>query len=319
MAPRHSQFSFVSTITGLGSIVADDARQRGLAPTRIENDGRADIVTFAGLDWTQLAGLRTAEAVYVGIQRLVLRRTARETARQLSAEAVGRSRIRLVVRLRDEQRFTRTALRNEFARQLAPIVAPRGPAAELWIVQTSPKALLAGIRVPTAPGVVLRRTVERPAALRPAVAAAMVHVAGRLGTILDPCCGTGTIPIEAIHAGAVAIGGDIDPTAVAAARANGAPSVVGLDARRLPFADDGFSAVVTNLPFGRQHLVQGAPVAWYRRVLSEALRVAPHVVVLAAPTTPFRQALGRLDVRLRARHDLDLLGNRTAMWVADRR
>jgi tRNA G10 N-methylase Trm11 len=91
------------------------------------------------------------------------------------------------------------------------------------------------------------------------------------------------------------------------------------DAQRVALRDNSATAVVTNLPFGRQHVVQGSPVAWYRRVLTESLRIAPQAVVLAAATTPFRQALGRLDADLAGRYEINLLGNRTVIWDVRRR
>jgi hypothetical protein len=59
-------------------------------------------------------------------------------------------------------------------------------------------------------------------------------------------------------------------------------------------------------------------VAWYRRVLTEALRVAPCAVVLAPPSTPFHQALGRLHVDVQERHDIHLLGRRATIWALTR-
>jgi 23S rRNA G2445 N2-methylase RlmL len=64
-----------------------------------------------------------------------------------------------------------------------------------------------------------------PGSLKPPVAAALGWVAGLQGepggmTLVDPCCGAGTIVIEAARGGAMAIGGDIDPEAVVATRVN---------------------------------------------------------------------------------------------------
>ena len=75
---------------------------------------------------------------------------------------------------------------------------------------------------------------------------------------------------------------------------------------------------MTNLPFGGQYRVQGLPVAWYRRVLAEASRVAPTVIVLAAPSSPYRQALGRLRLDLRVRHDITRLGKPSTIWALER-
>lgn len=147
----------------------------------------------------------------------------------------------------------------------------------------------------------------------------MVSVAGdRGGRLLDPCCGSGAILAEAALAGWTAVGGDLVDEATAATTLNATGDVIRLDARQLPFRDDQFGVVVSNLPFGHQYEVQGAPVAWYRRTLSEATRVAPRAVVLAPASTPFRQALGRMNVTLRERHNVEVLGRPSTIWVIDR-
>ncbi len=66
------------------------------------------------------------------------------------------------------------------------------------------------------------RRESRPGAVHPPVAAAMLRLAQpRPGErLLDPFCGTGTIPIEAVPTGVLAIGTDAEPAAVAAATAN---------------------------------------------------------------------------------------------------
>jgi tRNA G10 N-methylase Trm11 len=157
--------------------------------------------------------------------------------------------------------------------------------------------------------------VEREGALRPVIAAAMVHLAGPArGTLIDPCCGGGTILAEAASAGWRCAGGDLDSGAIAATVANTQAPVALLDARRLPFQDDAADVVVTNLPFGRQYPIPGSPVAWYRRVLQEAMRVAPTAVVLAPRTTAFRQALGRLPIELNDRIDITVLGRPATIW-----
>jgi 23S rRNA G2445 N2-methylase RlmL len=97
-----------------------------------------------------------------------------------------------------------------------------------------------------------------PGSLKPAVAAALLRLAGvRQGTrLLDPCCGAGTILIEAKATGATVFGGDIDREAVTAARLNAAEAGVIIpiqhwDARSLPIVDDSVARVISNLPWGR--------------------------------------------------------------------
>ncbi|NDU74605.1 methyltransferase domain-containing protein [Actinomadura sp. DSM 109109] len=118
--------------------------------------------------------------------------------------------------------------------------------------------------------------------LHPPLAAAMAVLAGiRPGhTVLDPCCGAGTLLIEAAHArpGARLYGFDLSPDAVAAARANADAVPVRVDrgdAGRLPLADASVDRVLCNPPWGAQVQPRGSladsPFRWWtelRRVLA---------------------------------------------------
>src|SRR5690606_3749488 len=103
------------------------------------------------------------------------------------------------------------------------------------------------------------KVVERPGALKPSVAAAMLVLAAvqPAHRLIDPCCGSGTILIEAGLLGANAQGGDLDAEAVAAARANAQAAQIAIpieqwDARSLPLPPASVDRVVSNLPWGRQ-------------------------------------------------------------------
>jgi 23S rRNA G2445 N2-methylase RlmL len=119
-----------------------------------------------------------------------------------------------------------------------------------------------------------------PGSLKPPVAAALLSLAGMEPglRVLDPCCGAGTIPIEAALSGAASIGGDGDARAVEAARANAAAAGVPValrawDARSLPLAGGSVDRVVSNLPWGREVAVGGAVEDVYRRICGEIERV----------------------------------------------
>jgi tRNA (guanine6-N2)-methyltransferase len=111
-----------------------------------------------------------------------------------------------------------------------------------------------------------------PGTLHPPVAAALLRLAGPAGLVVDPCCGDGTIPVEAavdpgrrpLGPGPVAIGCDLAPdrvvNALANARSAGAARRVLLsvaDGARLPMRDASAEArrgvpgvaVVTNPPW----------------------------------------------------------------------
>ena len=118
------------------------------------------------------------------------------------------------------------------------------------------------------------------ASLKPPVAAAMLQLAevSPGHKLLDPCCGAGTILIEGALMGASACGGDLDAEAVNAARANakmaGVPvDIQTWDARMLPIPAESISRIVTNLPWGRQIIVDEPLEAFYQDVCAEMERV----------------------------------------------
>ncbi|MEO3811141.1 methyltransferase domain-containing protein [Sphaerisporangium sp. B11E5] len=126
-----------------------------------------------------------------------------------------------------------------------------------------------------------------PGTLHPPVAAAMARLAGLQPghTVLDPCCGAGTLLAEAyLHQPeCVPRGYDLSPAAVHAARANTAAAtgtgppitVERADAGRLPVADGTVDRVLCNPPWGGQvppgGLLARSASAWWaglRRVLA---------------------------------------------------
>ncbi|WP_283136613.1 methyltransferase domain-containing protein [Rhizohabitans arisaemae] len=122
-----------------------------------------------------------------------------------------------------------------------------------------------------------------PGTLHPPVAAAMAILADVLPgqRVLDPCCGAGTLLIEAERAQPLGRfqGYDLDPAALRAARVNAAGStavrVGAADAGDLPLADGSVDRVVANPPWGAQvragGRLAGAPERWWaeiRRVLT---------------------------------------------------
>lgn len=121
------------------------------------------------------------------------------------------------------------------------------------------------------------KVAERAGALKPPVAAAMLRLAEIVAgqRLIDPCCGSGTILIEAALAGAVAQGGDSDAEAVEAARVNAQAAGVSIgiaqwDARNLPLHAASVNCVVSNLPWGRQI---AADEGLYQGVCQEIERV----------------------------------------------
>ncbi|MCK2241608.1 MULTISPECIES: methyltransferase domain-containing protein [unclassified Crossiella] len=91
-----------------------------------------------------------------------------------------------------------------------------------WRVTLEGERALVGLRIGERP--LHRREyrrVTRAGSVHPPVAAAMARLGGVGGRMLDPCCGAGTLAVEAALAGAeLVLGFDRDAEAVAAARAN---------------------------------------------------------------------------------------------------
>jgi len=120
-----------------------------------------------------------------------------------------------------------------------------------------------------------------PGSLRPPVAAAMLACAGALPgeRLLDPCCGAGTILVEAHSRGLHVLGGDCDQVALDAAGANLATAGHGgvrlqrWDLTALPLADGSVERVVTNLPWDRQVAVGSELEGFHRRAMHEIARV----------------------------------------------
>jgi len=113
------------------------------------------------------------------------------------------------------------------------------------------------------------------------MARAMVNLGGLPGQrLLDPCCGAGTILIEAADMGLKAVGCDINPLwpprAAENARKHGlAVETFAGDAREI---DGHFDVVVTNLPYGRNTPWEAdlAP-----QILAHMRRLAPRLVVVS--------------------------------------
>ncbi len=367
---------FVLAAPGLAPLVQRElADLPGVQVDDVGNDGRADVVLCtvdAGRE-AALLRLRTVDDVFVELGRTfrsegdkphwIVRRVLRpgrlEAATGLwrstnpgpgnrgrgSRGARQRLTYRVVARVLQERTWKRTELRRALDAGVSdaePSWRADDPAQiEVWTLEYVKGRFVAGLRLTTAR---MRqhggRESERPGALRPPLAAAMVALAGAppgrrpgrsstsgkpgrgdlSGTLLDPCCGSGTILAEARAVGWEVQGRDIDASAVSASRRNAdTPHVQDGDARDLDLPDASVDAVVSNLPFGRQYEVQGDPAVWIADVLAELARVTRPGgrVVLLVPELPKPAVPAAL--RLRDRHQVRLLGTTSTIWAYDRR
>jgi 23S rRNA G2445 N2-methylase RlmL len=338
---------FASVVPGMAALVARQLDQlRGIRVIDTGFDGRSDLVLFdvdrgrRELLWS----LRTIEDLFVEVGRTMRSSSDRpqriagriwrpervEKALSVWAAEVrplaGTMTYRVIARVLQERSFLRTELRKALTQAIStdkPRWRFADPAqVEVWASEYQAGRIVAGLRLSD---VSMRqhdgREVERSGALRPTVAAMMVSLAGRPdGTLLDPCCGSGTILSEAAALGWRHIrGGDIDPEAVEIARRNAPTAQVDQwDLRRLDRPDSSVSAIVANLPFGQQFEVQGSMSTWLAEALDEMARVTRPGgrLVLLTPNIPARVLPA--GVRLRSNDVVRLLGTRTMLWVFDR-
>jgi 23S rRNA G2445 N2-methylase RlmL len=268
---------FATAIPGLHPVLAREIealRGARAAPLR-EFDGRNDVVSFTARGSGGLIGLRTAEDAFAEVSSVHGQERLGAVVGGLWNQQGGLERalsvytgvhplrarmtFRVVARVRSEQRFLRTELRDELVRRVLQTRSRwrlADPAdLELWVLETSPSRFRLGIRLSSAS---MRhrtgRPTERPGALRPTVAAAMAYLAhasspdqppatsnpapgpsdpapgpenpapgsGKVAgeVLLDPCCGTGTVLAEAAAQGWDPVGGDLDPAAIEATRQN---------------------------------------------------------------------------------------------------
>jgi tRNA (guanine6-N2)-methyltransferase len=140
-----------------------------------------------------------------------------------------------------------------------------------------------------------------PGSLKPPVAAALARLAQvKSGMrVLDPFCGAGTILIEVAMMGAEAVGGDLNSEAVSYAQENARnadveSSVQQWDATNLPLGESAVDCVISNLPWGRQIVVDENLRSLYQRSLAEMRRVVkPEGKILLLTTFP--ELLGEVD------------------------
>jgi predicted RNA methylase len=149
-----------------------------------------------------------------------------------------------------------------------------------------------------------------PASTNPVIAAVMVRLAkvepGQ--TLLDPCCGAGTLMVAAAEqtdaAQLIASDHDRHWSGVTATNLSRralpatAPvtTVLRADMRALPLADTSIDRIVANLPFGKRVGSHAGNVELYPKVLSELARLLPRkgrAVLLTEDKRLFTQSVQR--------------------------
>jgi 23S rRNA G2445 N2-methylase RlmL len=340
LVPSQTLRMFVTCLPGLTPLVGTQLGQAGVRITADGFDGRADLLMVeATADGrNSVLAARSIDDVFVEVGRAD--RSRGDSPHQIASllwqpESVQRAlsvwaqyrqplnkgmTFRVITRVLSEKAFRRTDLRQRLTQRIGQDRRrwrTADPAQiEVWACEYRPGSFVAGLRLTDAQ---VRqhggRTAERPGALRPAVAAAMVALAGEpSGTLLDPCCGSGTILAEALEAGWSAAGEDIDEEAVRIARLNAPAAMINRgDVRKIALPDASVAACVTNLPFGRQYQVQGQMDEWLGAALEDIGRVVKPggEVVVLAPDIP-RLAVPAAFTS-NGKFGITLLGTRTAI------
>jgi len=124
---------------------------------------------------------------------------------------------------------------------------------------------------------------KMPTTLSPKIAKAMLNITGlRKGKIIDPFCGAGGILIEAARRKFRTTGYDIDKRVIGKAKLNllylGIKNVI-LEKRDALTMDKKFSAVVTDMPFGKNSKVKMELKELYSAFLKKALKYTKIIVI----------------------------------------
>lgn len=316
------------TVRGIEDVVATEIRHRKLG--RIDHIGHREVL-FRCVEPSAALALRTADDVFlvaaevtgVGHTKADLRLLA-EAAEAVDVQRGGNS-VDVSASFLGRRNYTRfdvedavgvplaAALGVPYRTRRAGRVPPPGGLS--WRVTIADDRAVLALRLADRP--LHRRAYRvssRPGSLHPPLAAAMISLAAPEPgeTLLDPFCGTGTIPIEA---GGHVLAGDRDPAALAAARTNaGARRITWMtaDAGNLPVADGAIDLVVTNPPWARQvaptgELARHPERFWHelRRVLrpdGRALLLLPDAEHLADATRAGLAVTARRPVSLSGLH-----------------
>ena len=146
----------------------------------------------------------------------------------------------------------------------------------------------------------LSKPYRTSSALPPRLARVAVNLAPpSTASVVDPCCGSGTIPLEAASMGLTVYGADADPLAAQIAQANlrhfGYAGQV--EAAAAETWGQKADVLVTDLPYGIN--LQRVEVDRLRAMLANAARLAPLAVVLAAQDLSRRLGeAGFVDIEL---------------------
>jgi 23S rRNA G2445 N2-methylase RlmL len=249
----------------------------------------------------------------------------------------GRPTYRLVAQMEGQHGYLRRDARKALAQGLAGKVpeswrpAEENAAVEFWLTIDGATAVC-GLRL--SDRTMRHRSYKlenRPASLRPTVAAAMIRLAEirPRHVVLDPMCGAGTLLAERLAAGqqirggcAPAWGGDVDFNAVRAAAVNlrrvGPALLARWDATRLPLGSGTVDRVVSNPPFGKQLSSPDAVGPLYAAMLREydrVLRPGGMAVLIVSAAAALRSAARAVGWKGQRQLPIRVLGQSAVVTV----
>lgn len=242
--------------------------------------------------WLSPQPIRWASCGYgsAGGRQLAFGATLEALEEQLRALAISTPRFNLTIRCIPQRRNGTTEAKVRVANCIAGHVSHEEPTLRLLVV-LSPFGYRVLVDAPAQPGeddwlAVRHKPNNYLVALPVRIARSMLNLTARPGdTVLDPFCGSGTIPLLASWAGHRAFGSDISHACVARARENLAhfgreATLACADARVVQQTAD---CIVSNLPYGlyshfAAHLGDGA----LRAALRNLARCAPRVTLVTS-------------------------------------
>jgi tRNA (guanine6-N2)-methyltransferase len=276
-----------------------------------------------GLEQAQAAA-RNAPYVENGLMARVRLMPGSRAGRRLSFRVVTRASGRQVFRRIDLQRAVEKGIAERGDRRWR--LGGEEAEVEFWVTLLDDELVIA-IRLSDER---MRhrdyKAAHRPASLRPSVAAAMAWLSSpNDDVVLDPMCGAGTILIERAHLGRykMLLGGDSDPDAMDAARANVGPRYKPIelkpwDAAQMPLEDASVDKIITNLPWGIKSGRRADNRRLYPRLIAEfkrVLRPGGKMVLLTAETFLMRDLIARGLLRADRMFAVAILGRSAAIYV----
>jgi tRNA (guanine6-N2)-methyltransferase len=350
---------YAQVIPGLESIAAEEITSDFAAEIKKKVEGvvvfRVDEISRALLD------LRTTEDIFLlawGTDELTYRAQDLDSIRRWTSRDVdwsnllrihhairpkpkGKPTIRLVTQMHDQHGYRRIDAGKAMAQGLAGKFpaswkyADEKASVEVWLTIQG-RTALCGLRL--SDRTMRHRSYKLEhirASLRPTAAAAMVRLLQPRPQqiILDPLCGAGTILAELweywrslglLQRGSEpkVLAGDIDPSALRAARGNlqrlGPTTFMRWDAFHLPLPDQSVDGILSNPPFGKQLERPEGMRSFYAGLVRELDRVLVprgQAALLISDFPALKEASARVGWKLVRQLGLRILGQRATLTL----